>query len=391
MTRFMTRWSGCACALALLAACDPQPGTDAGRDAGAADVPSSDVPLAPSDAAPDADELDAPLVAPCEADETRLRGVCIATCDGLDGFDAALAAGVVPVAHACRAPGAFDAVGTNVYELEAIPGSDGSTTLRLVRWAMASGAVTPSTLAQRVYVPTMDPREAVYPGFVAVSEDGAHALFGYTTGTSDFAGGVVNVRTGAMTFDEVDANGNFDAAFISGSQYLVNGLNFEALDGQALYLADAAETAPAGRTVATNMGAYSGSVALWGAEDLVVFAGALFGAPWPDGSLTSGYVFVLPLEGVMGTPSPIDTFAEAQRLELPGSFELLPDGRLVEAYYGASGIDGIRYYQLAHGASAVTAGSAVDISTGGTFTNASAIEGDVLLVHATGALRVTLP
>lgn len=390
----MTRFNRFACALLFLAGCDPQTVADAGRDAAVADAPTLPNDVAPDTAVADAPSLDVPELpdAPtgcgCDATETCLRGVCIATCDGIDGFDAALADGVVPVSHSCRAPGAFDVVGTNVYELEAVT-EGANTVLRLVRWSATSGAVTPSTIAQRVYTPTMG--EDVYPGFVSVSADEAHALFGYTTGLSGFVGGVVNVDAGAMTFDETSAPGNFDAAFISGSQYLVNGLGFEGLTGQALYLADAADGSVAGRTIASNMGEYSGSVALWGAEDLVVFAGAQFGGPWPDGSTASGYVFILPLEGVMGAPSAIDTFAVAQRLELPGSFELTEDGRLVEAYYGASGIDGIRSYQLTHGVASVTAGEAVDITTGGTFTNASAIEGDLLLVHGSGALRVTLP
>lgn len=386
MTR-STRFGLCLSTLLVLAGCDPGTSSDAGTDASVADVPVTDTPI------PDApfivDAADAPSGCDCDADQTCLRGVCIATCDGIDGFDDALVAGAVPVAHACRSAAAFDVVGTNVYELTATPGSAGIV-LALVRWSFADGAVSASTLAQRTYVPSGSPAESVYPGYVTVSDDEAHALFGYTTSLAGFIGGVVDVDVAAMTFEEVSAPGNFDGAFVDGSQYLINGLGFGALTGQALYLADATETSPEGASVVDGMGDASGSVALWAEEGMVVFGGANYGGPWPDDS-TGGYVFFLPVGVVLEAAAPIDAFTTAQRLRLPGAFELLTGGRLVEVYYGDTGIDGLRFYPLSNSDEGVEIGAATDITTGGTFFNAGAIGDDVLLVHGTGSLRVTLP
>jgi hypothetical protein len=375
----------------VLAGCDPDDTSDAGTDAAVADVPATDTP-ATDTPLPDApiivDAADAPPGCDCDADQTCLRGVCIATCDGVDGFDAALAADVVPVAHACRSAAAFDVVGTNVYELTATPGSSG-TVLALVRWSFLDGAVTASTLAQRTYVPTGT--EAVYPGYVTVSDDESHALFGYTTGLPGFVGGVVNVDASAMTFDEISAPGNFDGAFVDGTQYVINGLGFGALTGQALYLADAAVDSPAGERVVDSMGDASGSVALWSEEGMVVFGGANYGGPWPDDS-TGGYVFFLPAASVVEAGTPVDAFVTAERLRLPGAFEMLSGGRLLEVYYGDTGVDGLRFHGLSvNDEGEVSSAEPTDITTGGTFFNAGAIGDDVLLVHGSGSLRVTMP
>jgi len=374
----------------VLVACPSDPPTDAGIDAPVADAPVADAP--PLDGAiADAPGLDAPGTdasgCACGADQECLRGVCIARCEGLEGLDAALAAGLVPVRHACRAPSAFDVVASNVYELESIPGSDGSTTLRLVRWAALDGPVTPTTLAARVYVPTADPAELVFPGFVAVSEDEQRAVFGYSTTLGGFVGGVVDVDTASMTFTETSAPGNFDAAFVTNDAFLVNGLGFDGLAGQALYRVDAA----GGAAAVGGMGDASGSVALWEEEGLVVFGGSSFGGPWPDGSTEIGYVFFVPAADVLAAAAPIDAYAEAQRLVLPGAFELLAGGRLAEVVYGASGIDGLRVHPLSSSGGTVRAAAPVTLTTGGTFFGIGAIEGDALLVHAGGALRVRLP
>jgi hypothetical protein len=364
----------------LLVACPSDPPTDAGSDAALADAPAADAPIA------DAGASDAAGCA-CTAEQACLRGVCVARCDGVDALEAALAPGLVPVGHSCRVPGAFDAVGTNVYELESITNSDGSTTLRLVRWAGTDGDVSPTTLAARVYAPTADPAELVFPGFVTVSPDEQRAVFGYTTTLDGFVGGVVDVDTASMTFAEVSAPGNFDAAFVSNDVFLVNGLGFEALTGQALYRVDAA----GGAAAVGGMGDASGSVVLWEEEDLVVFGGSNFGGPWPDGSTEIGYVFFLPAADVLSAAAAIDAYADAQRLVLPGAFEWLPGGRLAETVYGASGIDGIRVHPLSVSGGTVTAAAPVPLTTGGTFFAVGAIEGDALLVHAGGSLRVRLP
>lgn len=378
----------------LLAGCPSDPPIpDAGRDAPIADAPISDVPLDASgpDVPGDAPSVDAPACA-CDGDQSCLRGVCVATCAGVAGLDAALAPGVVPVSHTCRAPSAFDVVGTNVYELESVAATDGSTTLRLVRWALTGGAVAPATLAQRVYVPVGDPAELVFPGFVAVSDDETHAVFGYTTSRAGFVGGVVDVTTAAMTFEEAAAPGNFDAGFVQGTQYLVNGLGHGSLTGQALYLVDAADTFTP-RAAVTGMGDASGSVALWAEQDILVFGGAYYGGTWPDGS-SGGLVFALDLDRVTGASSPVDAYATGHRLtDVPTAFELLSGGRLAALRYDATfALDGIALHQLGRaGTGAVTAAPPVEISVDGTFTGVGAVEDDVLLVHASGALRVRLP
>lgn len=386
MARFSILSSSALVSLALLG-CDPQPApTDAGRDAPVID--SAEGPDAPLDApGADTSDEDAPSTCLCEADETCVRGVCLATCDGLEGIEDALVPGVLPVSHACRSAGALDAVGDDVYELTTE--ADGEeTVLRLVRWTFANGDVTPTTIAQTtVAYPVAD----VFPGYVAVSADEAHALFGYTTNTPpDYLGGVVDISVGDMTLQTVEAPGNFDATFAMGPMYLVNGIAFDELEGQALYAASATEGDPAGTAVVTGMGDASGSVAVWEEEGLVVFGGARYGSPWPDES-TGGYVFFLDGASLGGPSGPIDAFEEAQRLVLPGAFELLTRGRLVETYYGAVGVDGIRYYQLNNSDEGVESSDALGITTGGTFFSAAAIGDDVLLIHGTGTLRVTVP
>ena len=376
-----------ALSIALLG-CDPTvPVADAGRDAPLADAgEAADTPIDD-----DAPAIDAPTTCLCEADQTCVRGVCIATCDGLEGIEAALVPGVIPVAHACRSAGPMDAVGSDVYELVTEPAGPG-VLLRLVRWTFADGDVTAATVAQTTYILRGKPAEMVYPGYVAVSDDSAHALIGYTTSLSGFQGGVVNIDVGEMTLAELDADGNFDAAFVDGSRYLVNGLGFAALEGQALYLADAIEGDPAGTVVADEMGDASGAVGLWAEEDIVIFGGARYGSTWPDGSM-GGLLFAAPLDALLDAAAPLDAYADTQRLTgVPGVFEMLSRGRLLEVYYGASGIDGLRSTQLlVDGEGTVTAESPLGVTLGGTFFHAAAIEDDILLVHATGTLRVRIP
>jgi hypothetical protein len=368
-----------------LAGCPGPAPTDAGADTPPMDAPASDVPTA--DAPPaDVPPRDTPCA--CDADQTCLRGVCVATCAGAAGLEAALGAGVVPVSHACRSPAVFGTVGTNVYELEAVPGAGGSTTLRLVRWALGNGAVTPTTLAERTYAPTM--AELVFPGFVAVSADETHALFGYTTTLGGVVGGVVDVTTATMTFDETSAPGNFDALFLAGRQYLLNGLGFDAMSEPAVYLVD--PDGGGARVAIGGTGDASGSLGLWADEGLIVAGGARFGSTWPDGS-SGGYVFFVESVLVTGSTVPLDAFADAERLAIPTAFELLSGGRLAALRYDASfAVDGIEVHQLERsGTGAITSAPPISIATGSTFTTVGSIEDDAILVHAGGALRVRLP
>jgi hypothetical protein len=364
---------------------DPAVPDASAPDAPSPDASSPDAPAADAFVALDApDPADAPGCA-CTADQTCLRGVCVATCAGLEGVDASLAAVLVPVAHACRVPGPFDVIGTRVYELEAVAGSDGSTTLRLVRWDLDDGAVTPSTIAQRVYAPAMG--ELVFPGFVAANDAESRVVFGYTTTLAGAQGGVVDVTAASMTFVESPAPGNFDAAFVGGDDYLVNGQGFGADTGQGLYVIDGAGL-EAPRVVVDGMGEFSGSVALWEEESLVVFGGTSFSG-WPDAT-TGNLLFASELSAVL--TGGLDAFADSDRFPLPSVFELLTGGRLVALRYDPSfAIDGVVLHQLARSPGGVNAGPEETLATGPTFSQVGAVEDDLVLVHAGGALRVRLP
>ncbi|MCZ7686936.1 MAG: hypothetical protein M5U28_52620 [Sandaracinaceae bacterium] len=214
----------------------------------------------------------------CGSGEACVRGVCLATC-GLDGaaLEAALSAGLTPVASFCRAAAAFgvyasgDAV--TVYDLTA--STEGlTTTLVLSRWPLDPSGAAPAPIEVATATHAVaEASELVFAGsYLEVDPTGARALFGFTTSATGSPGEVVAVTLADGAVTRLAAPGNFDAAWLDGTRFLVNGQGLDdRADGQGLYVGDLSGT-PSALHVLTNMGDYSGSVV---ATSAYVLAGAV--------------------------------------------------------------------------------------------------------------------
>lgn len=369
-------------------------GTDAGRgDAAVADGTVPDGSPLDGNAVADAGDAGDPCAA-CSGERVCVRGACIATC-GLDasGIETALAPGLAPIGHACRAvSGPIDLVAATdparprVYEVNAHT-SGTVTVFRLVRWTFEETPM-PEPIGAAMYDAGSTGAMAFIGGYLAVSPDERRALFGYTTSTAGFLGGVFDAEIGRMTV-EYQAAGNFDAEWVDGNRWLVNGLAFDGLDnGQGLYLRN--EAAGTSRHRVTRMGTNSGSVAV--VDDLVIAGGFTgFGSTWPDGS-EGGRLFVFDRAAVIGDGPPIPAWDEARaRLEGPSVFELLSGMRLAYVTYDPMtyGVTGIEARRLTAMGRTFALGAAQPIASGPTFTAIAAGDaGTFALVHAGGVLLV---
>jgi hypothetical protein len=369
----------------------PMPDAAVARDAAPTDafLPDAAMPDAAIDvdaATPDAGDVDGgdPCDA-CTGDHACLRGVCIATCGvELAAYDAVLAEGLVPVANYCRTPAAFGFAGTRVYEVSA--STVGLvTTFTLSRWTPGAGAPTPEEIGTAMYTAVVG--DAVFiGGSVAVSPDEAHVVFGFTTNPS-FVGGVFDVATGGGLAMESDAPGNFGATFADATHYLINGMGLApASAGQGLYRGVAGSMM--GVEVVDHLGEYSGSVAVWGDEALVLAGGTSFGMPWADGE-TGDRVLVLPLADVIEATTAIDGSA-APQLVAPSAFALISGPRLASVHYDGSFMqDGIEVRALSRATDGtVTVSAPESLTTGATFTTVVAADDEIILAHAGGLLFV---
>ena len=371
-------------------------GGNAGSDAGPGDSGAvQDAPVladAPIDAGSDAGDVDGGPCGGCGAGQACLRGVCIASCGGDPAaLDAALAAGLTPVAHVCRAGitalDVVDGAPPRVYEVTTAT-SGTVTTFTLVRWTIEAGIDMPtaSVLATATHDVGAAGSLVFAGGYVAVSPDEMHVLFGYTTTDAGFVGGVFDAAVGSMTVAETAGPGNYDAAWLDGASWLVNGLGLGTAGGaaQGLYLHDGSGD----RQVAAAMGDYSGSVAVLGG---VVLAGGVPAAAWPDGTM-GDRVFVLDRAALLGAGAGgVSAWTTAvSRLEVPSSFELLSGMRIASLTYDASfAVSGIEARALSLGVAGWTAAAPTALATGSTF---SLVRGvgptELLFVHAGGALLV---
>lgn len=378
------------CALGLVGCpADPVAPSDAGTDARVTDAPAAtDAPVAAdapaaADAPSDAALADAPCA--CDAAEICVRGVCLAPCGAAAAsLEAALAADLVPVAHYCRTPVAWSAVGDHVYEVAMR--TEGTTThFDLSRWTATPGTSAPTATLLGTASHTATMGEDVYPGaYVAVGSDEAHAVFGMTTSLAGFVGGVFDVTAGSGTVVRTDAPGNFDAVFVDATRVVVNGQGLATATGQGLY--ELVAGTMGGALVANGMGDSSGSLAYWASEDLIIAGGASYGAPFPTGE-SERVFFVSPTD--LSATSPANLETDASFLAIPSAFWLVPGDGLVSVVWGASGVDHLDARWLAvSGTGLVSASTASALTNDGTFFSAGALAGDIGLRHAGGILVV---
>lgn len=358
---------------------------DASRD-DAGPLPDAGIDAASPDAAAQADaNVDGgdPCDA-CSGTTACLRGVCVETCGGdLALLDGSLAAGLVPVANYCRTPSAFAFAGGRVYEVSASTAAL-VTTFTLSRWTpVSSGAPTVEVVGTATY--TAAAGDSVFTGgSIAVSQSESQVVFGFTTSPS-FVGGIFDLDTGTGLAVQTDAPGNFGAAFLDETYYLINGLGLgTASGGQGLYRGVGG--AMGGVQVVQNLGEYSGSVALWSDEDLVLAGGASFGTAWADGE-TGNRVLVLGASALIAATAPIDG-ATVQQIDAPSAFELIAGPRLASVRWGAS-IEAIEARSISTDAAGdVVLAAPEDLTSGATFTGVGPAGDAIILAHGDGLLFV---
>jgi hypothetical protein len=384
----------CVCVIASfgLVACNN--GTSGGGDAGApvdaampgdaADGGAADGG-AGSDGGADAGSADAGPCGACGADHACLRDVCVPTC-GSDttALDMALGASLSVVAAYCRTPDAFAFVGSHVYEVTHA-GSGTMHTFTLARWNADGTTPAPTTLGTATYTAPDAATMVFTGGYLAVSPDESHAIFGYTTAGTVMVGGLFDLATASGMAVATDAPGNFDVAFLDATHFAVNGGGLGMMGAQGLYLGVAG--AMGGTQVATHLGEYSGSLGVWADQHLVLAGGTSFGAPWADG-MTGDRVVVLDQAALLAASTPIDA-ATLPQLSIPSAFAMLSGGRLAHTRWGATAIEAIEVRTLTRATDGtVNVSSPATLSTGALFTSAAAAGTDVALVFDHGILVV---
>ena len=220
----------------------------------------------------------------------------------------------------------------------------------------------------------------------AVDPTESAALFGYTTSELGAIGGIFDVEVGDGSMSELEAAGNFDATWIDANRWIVNGQGLEGAKGtgQGLWLRD--REGDSSTQLATEMGAYSGSVEVL--EDVIV-AGA-FGTEWPEGS-PGNRIFVIDRAEALAATAPVSAWDDAvARLEGPSGFELLSGSRIASVRYDDSfGIAAFEVRALTESGGTWTLGAPSDLTTGPDITDVVSLPGDrLLLVHANGVLIV---
>ncbi len=387
------------CVLVLAVGCGPAP---IAVDSAVEPVDAA----VPTDAAPTADAPDVDAVAvdtgpvadvgpvdggdPCDlctGESACLRGVCITTCGAdIGAIDSALSAELVPVASYCRTPSAFSFAGGRVYEVSASR-VDLVTTFSLARWTPGpSGVPTVEALGITTYTASTATELLFTGGFVAVNGDESQVVFGYTTTLAGSLGGVFDIATSSGVAIETSSPGNFDATFVDATHYLVDGLGLGVTGAQGLYRGVGGSMG--GALVVDHVGQYSGSLALWADEGLVLAGGGTFTEAWPDGEM-GDRVLVLAAADLASAISPIDGSA-VQHIDMPSAFRLIAGPRLASAHYDASfNQDGIETRAISRtGTGPVVVGAPVSLTTGATFTSVGDAGDQIILAHASGLLFV---
>ena len=268
--------------LLVLAACDGGGGGDAGPTETDAGPMGADAGPMSGDAGPMSDDGGASDAGPgacataCASDEACVRGMCVATC-GADtaGWEAALAAGLVPLRAFCRVADAFGTLPSGagraeVFDVVATATATG-TDLVVSAWGASPIDSAPRRELATVSV-AHDAGTFLFPGG-SVTPSGGGLLFGYTLSDPGVSGEVIHVAADG-TVTRYDAPGNFDAATDRPGRFLVNGLGLAgAGTGQGLYALDTGESpARAQRLLLGDLGSYSGAVAV---TDQFALAGGL--------------------------------------------------------------------------------------------------------------------
>lgn len=322
----------------------------------------------------------------CTTGHECVRGTCVLTCGAdMSTFGAQLAAGVTVLQSVCHTPAAITLVGDHVYELASAT-AGAVTTFTLTRWTRGNEAPTVSTVGTAMFTVPASGDMTFAGGFVAVSADEMHALFGYTTAPADSTamsvGGVFDMATGTGIATSLAAQNNYDATFIDATHYMVNTAPASA---QGLYRAAVGDTAFT--QAADHLGDFSGSVEVFGTSLLA--GGTSFGAMWADGTTSGSRVAVFDLAAVTST-SAVISGATVTQLTMPSSFEMLSGGRAASPHYDSSfAIDGIQIRMLTRSSSGtVTVGDPTNLTTGASFTTASAAGTDIALGFTGGLLFV---
>lgn len=302
----------------------------------------------------------------------------------LASFEPALGGAIRPVLNLCRPPAqAMDVIeaegGTlRVYELVATSVGT-TTTFTLSRFTLMADGSASNT--EMVAMTTHESTEAVMTyvgGYLDISPGEHGAIFGYTTTAPGFVGGVFDLDLGEGTIGEVPAPGNYDAAWLDDSSWVLDGMGLGIEMGPGLYLYDS--EAGTSRVAAREMGEYSGSVALL--SDVIV-AGAF---------ASTGLVFVFDRERLVNAATPLDAREDAlARLDAPSVFELVFGNRLATIVYDGPTIAAIEARVLAEEGDEWTLGAAEPITSGAVFTNIVAAGANrAFLQHGNGVLLVEL-
>lgn len=372
----------------LLVGCDAPA---VGGDAALADGGAQDAALADGGVGQDAEVVDLCASVSCGDGEACVRGVCIATCGAdVSGFDAALGAGLVPVASYCRRADArvVRESGATIEVWDVTSSTAGTTTtFTLSRWSPGETATPDATSIASTTHDTGDASIAVFTGgFLDLDAAGERALFGYTTSETGYPGELFVVTLADESVARVAAPSSFDAAWIDATHAVVTAAGLAgAAAGPGAYVGDLAASPASASQAITGLGAYSGSVI---AGPSLVIVGGTSDAFEP-------HVYAVPrasLEAAIAAGAPLDVTSDAAVSELvDASGAALPStfsdvhGRIVTTPYGGP----LTSYALESSGGEVTLSDARVLATGDTFTDAYAGgAGRILLAHGAGLLLV---
>ncbi len=259
-------------------------------------------------------------------------------------------------------------------------GTGTSTTFTLSRWTLNPSVSTPApTTVATLTHDTGDGSVMSFPsGYVALDPSGATALFGYTTTADGYPGSVVKVSVADGGTTELDAPGNFDAAWLDANRFVVNaGGLLGVSSGTGLYVANLS-TDPAGAGfLVSGLGDYGGSILV---DASFLFAGGA------DASFTD-HVYAVDTatyEAAISGGTTVDASSEGSELldpdgnPVPSSFAGVP-GRLVTTPFGMP----MTSYTLQTDGSAPSLSDPRVLVSDGTFTAARAAGGGgrILLAH----------
>lgn len=328
-------------------------------------------------------------------DQACVAGACVASC-GADPatLEAALGAGLVVLSNHCGDTTALVALAGLPNEgALALSAADEAGKARFALHRRSFDGQPPALLSTVDVDGSLAAFEVFPGGYLETDPTFTRAAWGYSTMGADFPGSVVVGDLVPGDPAALDAPGNYAVAFLDEDRLLVNGLGAAGVElGQGLYLVELGPGGPSATLVATNLGTASGDVAVHG--DLVLAGGfAGFGTTWPDGS-EGNRVYGLSVEALLAaasTDTPVDVFAAAPSVDIPGDFAFTPDGHVLAKTYDESyQIAGFQLIPLTVTEDGATAGPATALTVGPQFRLATPLPGTDrwALVHDAGTLVV---